>query len=75
VVPGVAVEEVEQVAACPGVDNLIDPRQPERVLGVVLVEVGVVDAYPPLICVLIADDDGVGEPLRMENFADEADRE
>jgi hypothetical protein len=75
VVPGVAVEEAEQVAACPGVDNLIDPWQPERVLGAVIVEVGVVDAYPPLVRVLLTDDDGVGELLRMENFADEADRE
>jgi hypothetical protein len=39
------------------------------------VEVGVVDAYPPLIRVLLADEDGVGEPLRMENFFDEASRE
>jgi hypothetical protein len=32
----------------------------------VLVEVGVV---------LLADEDGVGEPLRMEDFSDEASRE
>jgi hypothetical protein len=32
----------------------------------VLVEVGVV---------LFADEDGVGEPLRMEDFSDEASRE
>jgi hypothetical protein len=49
--------------------------QPEGVLGAVLVEVGVVDAHPPLIRVLLADDDGVGEPLRMEDFSDEAGRE
>jgi hypothetical protein len=49
VVPGVAVEEAEQAASCHGVDDLIDPRQPEGVLGVVLVEVGVVDAHPPLV--------------------------
>jgi hypothetical protein len=71
-VPGVAVEETEQVAARRGVDTLINPRKPERVLGVVLVEVGVVDAHPPLVRVLLTDEDGVGEPLRMENFADEA---
>jgi hypothetical protein len=40
-----------------------------------LVEVGVVDAHPPLISVLLADEDGVSEPLRMEDFADEAGRE
>jgi hypothetical protein len=41
----------------------------------VLVEVGVVDAHPPLIHVLLADEDGVGEQLRMEDFSDEASRE
>jgi hypothetical protein len=40
----------------------------------VLVEVGVVDAHLPLIRVL-ADEDGVSEPLRMEDFSDEASRE
>ena len=54
---------------------MINPRQPERVLRAVLVEVGVVDAHPPLVRVLLADEDGVGEPLRMEDFTDEARRE
>jgi hypothetical protein len=40
-----------------------------------LVDVSVVDAYPPLVRVLLADEDGVGEPLRMEDFTDEAGRE
>jgi hypothetical protein len=40
-----------------------------------LVEVGVVDTHPPLIGVLLADEDGVGELLRMEDFSDEASRE
>jgi hypothetical protein len=71
VVPGVAVEEAEQVVARRGVDDLINPRQPEGVLRIVLVEVGVVDAYPPLVRVLLADEDGVGKPLRMEDFMDE----
>jgi hypothetical protein len=75
VVPGVAVKEAEQVAACRGVNDLIYPRQPEGFLGAVLVEVGVVDAHPPLVRVLLADKDGVGDPLRMEDFSDEADRE
>jgi hypothetical protein len=65
----------EQVAARRGVDDLIYPRQPEGVLGAVFVEVGVVDAHPPLICVLLANNDRVGEPLRMEDFSDEAGRE
>jgi hypothetical protein len=54
---------------------LVNPQQPEGVLGAVLVEVGVVDAHPPLVCVLFADEGGVGEPLRMEVFSDEAGRE
>jgi hypothetical protein len=75
VVPGVAVEEAEQVADRRGVDHLVNPRQPEGVLGAMLVEVGVVDAHHPLVRVLLADEDGVGEPLRMEDFLDEAGRE
>jgi hypothetical protein len=75
VVPRVAVEEAEQVAAHRGVDDLVNPRQPEGVLGSVLVEVGVVDAHPPLVRVLLADEDRAGEPLRMEDFFDEASRE
>jgi hypothetical protein len=40
-----------------------------------LVEVCAVDAHPLLIGVLLADEDGVGESLRMEDFFDEASRE
>jgi hypothetical protein len=40
----------------------------------VLVEVGVVNAHPPLVQVLLAYEDGVGEPLKMEDFSDEASR-
>jgi hypothetical protein len=75
VVPGVAVEEAEQGAARRGVDDLIYPRLPEGVLGAVLVEVGVVNAHPLLVGVLLADEDRVGEPLRMEDFSDEDSRE
>lgn len=39
-----------------------------------LVEVGVVDAHLSLIVVLLSDQDGIGEPLWMENFFDEAHR-
>jgi hypothetical protein len=54
---------------------LINPWQPKRVLGAALVEVGVVDTHLPLVRVLLADEDRVGDPLKMENFADEAGRE
>jgi hypothetical protein len=67
--------EVEQVAAHRGVDDLINPRQPERVLEAVFVVVSVVDEHPPLVPVLLADEDGVGKTLKMENFSDEASRE
>jgi hypothetical protein len=75
VVPRVAVEEAEQVAARHGIDDLVNPQQPEGVLGAVFVEVGVVDSHSPLVRVLIANEDGVGEPLMMEDFSDEAGRE
>jgi hypothetical protein len=41
----------------------------------VFVEVGVVNAHPPVDCVLLADEDRVGEPLRTEDFFDEVGRE
>jgi hypothetical protein len=49
---------------------MINLRQPEGVFGAVLVEVGVVDTHPPLVRVLLEDEDGVGEPLRMEDLSD-----
>jgi hypothetical protein len=54
---------------------LVDLRQPDGVLGAVFVEVSVVDAHPPLVRVLLADEDGVGDPFRMEDLFDEADHE
>jgi hypothetical protein len=71
-VPRIAVEEAEQVAARRGVDDLINSQQTEGVRGGELVEVG---THPPLVRVLLEDEDGVGEPLRLEDFMDEADRE
>jgi hypothetical protein len=41
----------------------------------VLVEIGAVDAHRPLVRVLLAVEDGVGKPFRMEDFSDEAGRE
>ena len=58
-----------------GVDYLVNPRQPEGVLGAMLVEVDVVDAHPPLVGILLSYQDVIGEPLRMEYFSDEACRE
>jgi hypothetical protein len=75
VVPRVAIEESKKVATRCGVDELINPWQPEGVVGAMLVEVGVVDAHPPLVSVLLANEDEVGKPLRMEYFSDEAHHE
>jgi hypothetical protein len=41
----------------------------------VFVEVGVVDAHSPLVRVLLANKDGVGEPLKMEDFSNDAGSE
>jgi hypothetical protein len=41
----------------------------------VLVEVGVADTHPSLVCVILANEDGVGEPLTMEDFTNEVSRE
>jgi hypothetical protein len=54
---------------------LINPRQPDGVLGAVLVEISVVDTHPSLVRVLLANEDRVGEPLKMEDFSDEASHE
>jgi hypothetical protein len=40
----------------------------------VSVEVGIVDAHPPFVGVLLVDENGVGKPLRMEDFSNEASR-
>jgi hypothetical protein len=47
--------EAEQVTAHRGVDDLVNLRQPEGVLGAVFVEISVVNANPPLSCVLLAE--------------------
>jgi hypothetical protein len=74
VVSRVVVKEAEQVTARHGVDDLVNPRQSEGVLGAVFVEIDIVNSYPPLVRVLLMDKDRVGKPLRMEDFFDEAGR-
>jgi hypothetical protein len=51
---------------------LINPRQTKGVLEAVFVEISVVDRHPPLVCVLLMDEDLIGNPLRMEDFSVEA---
>jgi hypothetical protein len=48
---------------------------PKGSLGQCVVEIGVVNTHPPLVRVLLADEDGFGEPLRMEDFSEEAGHE
>jgi hypothetical protein len=66
-----AKREAKQVASRHGINFLVDLWLLEGVLGAVFVEISVVGARPPLVRVLLADEDGVGEPLRMEDFSEE----
>ena len=72
VVPRVVVKEAEESATRRGVDDLINPRQPEGVLGAMLVEIRVVNTHPPLIGVIVPDERRVSKPLRVKDFFDEA---
>ena len=44
---------------------------PEMILWAVLVEVCVVDTHPPLVVVLLEDENGVIQPLGVVNFFNE----
>jgi hypothetical protein len=66
VVSRVAFEEAEQVTARCGVDDLINPQQPEGVLGVVFVEISVVDAHPPLVRVFLRARTGLASHSRWK---------
>ena len=50
---------------------MVNARESEGVLRAVLVEVCVVDIHPPLVVVLLEDEDGVSQPLGVVNFFDE----
>ena len=54
---------------------MIDSRESEWIFRTVLVEVGVVDAHPPLIVVLLEDENWVGQPLGVVYFLNEPNRE
>ena len=54
---------------------MVDAWEPERTLCTMLVEVGVVDAHPPLIVVLLKNGDKICQPLGVVNFLDEPGRE
>ena len=56
VIAGVGVQEGQQLAPGGRVDDLVDPRESEWILGTGLVEAGVVDTHAPGL-VLLQDDD------------------
>ena len=47
-VPGEGVQKTQELAPCREIDDEIDPRQRERVLGAGFVQVCEVDAESPL---------------------------
>src|SRR3954467_15450830 len=73
VVPGVGVKEGKQVASGRGVNNLVDARQGKWIFRASSVDIGEIDAKPPLpVC--FAHDDRIGQPRRREHASDEACR-
>ena len=50
---------------------MVDAWEPERILWAIFVEVCVVDIHPPLVVVVLEDEDGVSQPLGVVNFFDE----
>ena len=73
-VAGVSVQEGQELAPGGRVDDLVDPREGERILGTGLAQAGLVDTHAPGI-VLLQDEDWVGHPLGVEHFHDEAGRQ
>ena len=55
VIAEVIVKEGEQFAAGGGVYNLVYPRQTERVLRAVFVEISVINAHSPFFIILLND--------------------
>jgi hypothetical protein len=47
-----AIKEEEQYTASCGVDNLVDPWEPEGILRVVLVEISIIHTHPSFIVIL-----------------------
>ena len=73
-VAGVSVQEGQELTPGGRVDDLVDPREGERILGTGLIEAGVVDTHAPGL-VLLQDEDWVGQPLGVKHFHDEAGRQ
>jgi hypothetical protein len=70
VVAGEAIKERHDFAPGCAINDLVNPRQREIILGAGLVEVGEVNAHPPLAALLLHHD-YVGEPRRIGGWLDE----
>jgi hypothetical protein len=57
-VAGKAIEELHDLAPGRTIDDFVDPRQREVVLGAGLVKTGEVDAHPPLAALLLQSSEG-----------------
>ena len=52
-----------------GINHHVDVRKWKRVLGTCFVEIGVVDAYSPLL-ILLSHYDNISEPVGLLNLMD-----
>src|SRR5664279_99710 len=66
----ICIQQTQELAASCRIDDLVNARQSERVLGASLVQVSVINAHPPS-SVLLQHKDWIGQPLRMKNFNNE----
>lgn len=69
-IAGVSIQETKGLAACSGIDDLINAWEGERIIGAGFVEVCLVDTDTPS-AVFLEDKHWVSQPFRMENFNDE----
>jgi hypothetical protein len=70
VAAGEAIKERHDFTPGRAIDDLVDPRQQEIILGAGFVEAGEVNAHPPLVALLFHHD-YVGEPRRVGDWLDE----
>jgi hypothetical protein len=67
VIAGEAVEKGHDFASGCAIDNFVDPRQREIVLGTGLIEAGEIDAHAPLAAFLLYHDH-IGKPCRVGDW-------
>ena len=74
IIAGIGVYKAKELVFCRSLYQLVDPRERITILQAGFVEIFKVDADSPLL-VLILHEDGIGEPVRVERFSDEANLE